>query len=120
MAKLLEVGDIINIEAGHAVYADVPKHFVYGNEKGNFELCRTDVKVDGQLDYLRGEYIVQRVTKDGGGGAAHDIYPDGHHVWCERVDGKYKVDFYQTGAFTAMIPAIEPVGKAELKYVRVA
>jgi len=122
MAKLLEAGDIVRLGADHKVYAQVPKHFVYSNRRGDFDLTRHDVKLGGDFDYMQGEYVVTKVTSDGGG-TGHgpfDVYPDGHHVWCERVDGKYLVDFYQTGAFTAMIPEIEPVGKAELKFVRTA
>ena len=59
------------------------------------------------------------ITFDGGGTGhgAHDVYPDGHHVHCVHENGKHNIDFYQSGAFTAMIKDIVPVGRAELKMV---
>ena len=48
---------------------------------------------------------------------AHDVYPDGHHVFCVKADDdKVRVDFYQSGCFTAMIEDIKPVGKAILDW----
>jgi hypothetical protein len=55
---------------------------------------------------------------NGGGPGHNDHYPDGHHVYCVKADAtQSKVDFYQTGAFTAMIPEIEPVGRAIQRWV---
>lgn len=58
-----------------------------------------------------GEFLVVKAISDGGGTGMgpHDIYPDGHHVFCKKMgaDGTYdnglEIDFYQTGCFTAMI-----------------
>ena len=58
-----------------------------------------------------GEFVVLDTKMEGGGTGhgPHDVYPDGHHVFCKRMkDGKYdkngvEVDFYQSGSFTAMI-----------------
>ena len=118
--RLLREGDVIELEVGHNVYADVPKHFLYSNYKGDFTLARGDVEIGGELAYLAGRYAVCRTATDGGGtgstmSGASDHYPDGHHVYCERFDDpEVKVDFYQTGCFTAMIPPedIQSVGKA--------
>lgn len=117
---MLKEGDIIELQEGHKVYADVPEHFVYSNKKGSFKLCHSDVLISGELSYLSGRYVVCKTTFDGGGTGMgqHDVYPNGHHVFCERIDKpKIKVDFYQSGCFTAMIKEIEPVSKARLKWV---
>jgi hypothetical protein len=57
-----------------------------------------------------GEFLVVKTKSEGGGTAMfNDVYPDGHHVFCKKLnaDGTYEngleVDFYQSGAFTAMI-----------------
>ena len=59
-----------------------------------------------------GEFLVVETKMDGGGTGmgSHDVYPDGHHVFCKRVnlDGSYnengeEIDFYQTGSFTSVI-----------------
>lgn len=73
------------------------------------------MKLDGQFEYLQGRYVVYKTTTDGGGTGhgPHDVYPDGYHVFCERLADGVRVDFYQTGCFTAMIEEIKPVGKAE-------
>ena len=102
MSKLKE-GDVINIENGHSVYAEIPRH---------------KVTIDDAFSYLAGKYIVIKVAMDGGG-AGHgfnDVYPDGYHVYCVSEDGKTKIDFYQSGAFTAKIEDIKPVGKAKLTW----
>lgn len=112
--KLLEVGDIIKIEKGHTVYTMVPEHFVYKNKKGCFDLTRSGITISTETEFLGGLYIVSATTKDGGGSGSRpgENYPDGHHVWCQKENGLEKIDFYQTGCFTAMIKNIEPVGTA--------
>ena len=62
-----------------------------------------------------GEYIVECVSCDGGG-CQHNMsgglesWPNGWHVFCTKQDDpSIKVDFYQTGCFTAMIPDITPI-----------
>jgi len=119
MSELLQPGDVIKLDETHTVYADIPQHFVFVNHKGDFSLCHQNVTMCGEFDYLQGDYVVQSVAEDGGGWAHRDSIPDGHHVFCERTDGKYKVDFYQTGFFNAMIEEIEPIGRAEMKFVAV-
>jgi hypothetical protein len=118
----LKVGDVIKLEAGHKVYAEVPKHFIYGNRKGCFEMCKSDIVIGGNFDYFAGRYVVVKAEVGGGGTGhgSHDVYPDGHHVWCENLDNSaLKVDFYQSGCFTAMIEDIKPIGSAriETKYI---
>ena len=111
---MLQVDDIIVLKEGMTVYADIPEHFVYSNRRGSFESTRHEVTIGGQFDYLAGKYIVTKTLKEGGGTGhgPHDIFPDGHHVFCEKIiDKKIKVDFYQSGCFTAMIKDITPIEK---------
>jgi len=121
MPKYLKEGDIIVLGPKHSVYTDVPEHFAYSNRRGSWELTHTNVSLDDEFSYLQGEYIVYKTTMDGGGTGhgPHDVYPDGHHVFCEKADdSEVKVDFYQSGAFTAMITDIKPVGKAKRKWTK--
>jgi hypothetical protein len=125
MADFLQEGDIIDLSAGmgFVVYADIPEHFAYENRKGSFTIVHNEARIDGQLAYLAGRYVVYKTVKDGGGpgGMGEGVpYPDGHHVFCERLDNqRVKVDFYQSGCFTAMIgrDEIQPVGKAVRRWV---
>lgn len=120
MGKLLEQGDIIQLTGEHKVYAQVPEHLVYSNRKGCFDLVTADVKLNGEFSYLQGQYLVVKTEKTGGGiwYGPHDIFPDGHKVTCKMTGGmEHIVSFYQTGAFTAMIRDIEPIGKAKLEFV---
>lgn len=118
---MLKTGDVINIVKGHKVYTDVPEHFIYNNRKGVFDkTSHTDVCVGDTLngfptDYLVGKYVVIKTSFDGGGHGhgPHDEYPDGHHVWAEHLFNGAKVDFYQSGAFTAMIEDIKPIARAK-------
>ena len=118
---LLVEGDVIELKEGMKVYADIPEHFVYANKRGSFKFTHSDIALSKEFDYLIGKYIVYKTTLSGGGDGMgpHDVYPDGHHVFCVKEDDKnVKVDFYQTGSFTAMIASkdIKPIGKAELHW----
>ena len=73
-----------------------------------------------------GEFVVTKTLLDGGGVAMfNDVYPDGHHVYCKKLkDGKFDADgieinFYQSGAFTAMILSneISPIRTMSAKFV---
>lgn len=117
---MLKEGDIIELKAGHKVYADIPEHFVFSNRKGSFNLTHHDITLGGEFAYLEGRYVVYKTANDGGGTGhgPHDVYPDGHHVYCERLDDRtVKVDFYQSGSFTAVIPDLQSVGRAERHWV---
>jgi len=121
MSKQLQEGDVIELKKGQEVYTTLPHHCFYVGEEGNF--AKTDnheVEIGetyGGLDtgFLIGKYIVTKTTFDGGGTGhgPHDVYPDGHHVFCKKIDSKVRVDFYQSGCFTAMIKDIEPIGRAK-------
>ena len=120
MNKLKE-GDIIIIKEGHRIYADVPEHFIYANKKGSFLLSNTDITVEGDFKYFQGKYIVIKTNFEGGGTGhgANDVYPNGHRVYCVKIDSEdVKISFYQSGCFTAMIENIKPVGKAKLTWVQ--
>lgn len=115
----LKEGDVIELRAGHKVNAIVPKHFLYSNRKGDFTLDRGNVTIGGELSFLEGRYIVVKTSMDGGGTGhgPHDVYPDGHHVYCQKSDApEQTVDFWQSGCFTAMITDIEPVGRAVMAW----
>ena len=118
--EMLEEGDIIEINNGHTVYTDIPEHFAFSNRKGVFnKTIHTKVVIGGEFSYLAGRYVVYKTSRDGGGSGTgpSDVYPDGHHVFCERLEDRLKVDFYQSGSFTAMIEAIDPVGHAVRQWV---
>ena len=116
MGELLKAGDVIELKEGHKVSADVPRHMVFSNCKGDFSLTHHDVTISGELSYLAGHYIVTETIDDGGGQGhgPHDVYPDGHHVFCVGVGTGHKVDFYQTGSFITMIHDIEPIPASAL------
>lgn len=72
------------------------------------------------------KYVVYKTLMDGGGTAMYnDYYPDGHHVYAQRLhnnkwdeDGP-KIDFYQTGCFSKeyMIKNVEVVGKMKMIFI---
>jgi hypothetical protein len=126
----LKEGDVIELKEGHRIYFNLPEHFVYFNRVGVFDkMARTEITV-GRLEkgmvtsFLEGKWIVTKTTLDGGGTGhgARDVYPNGHHVFIERESEEghtMKADFYQSGAFTAMIlpDEIEVVGKAKRNWI---
>ena len=114
---MLVEGDIVEIKNGHKVYADVPEHFVYANRKGVFNMTHSAVTVGGELSYLAGKYVVTKAFMDGGGSSGLEANGSGYHVFCESISGPVrKIDFYQSGSFTAMIPELEPIGRAEIHW----
>ncbi len=122
--RFLKEGDIVELKQGHTVYAEIPNHFAYPGDVGNFELTTTEVPVCSNVNglntiYLGGKYVV--VKTEYGGGSSSAGYPDGHSVTCQKMWSKdriLKVSFYQSGCFTTRIKPedIEIVGKAELTY----
>ena len=114
--KVLDEGDIIELKEGN-VYAILPVHCLYSNKRGVFDEFAHDVVSLSKCEWLQGKYIVYKTAFDGGGQNFDGPYPNGHHVFCEKMDGsKTRVDFYQSGSFTAMIYDLEPIGEAELTY----
>lgn len=88
--------------------------------KGNVPEQQTE-----QFILKEGEFIVTKTTFDGGGTGhgPHDVYPDGHHVFCKALkDGKYnengvEISFYQSGSFTCMITDIVPIRNMTMKFI---
>jgi hypothetical protein len=118
--KLLQEGDVIELKEGHKVYADIPEKYYYDNRRNSNKLTHADVEIGGIHNHLAGKYIVYKTSQDGGGTGhgPNDVYPNGHHVFAEDINGNgLKVDFYQTGSFTAMITDISPIAKAKRQWV---
>lgn len=126
--RLLQIGDIIRLDRGKTVYADVPYKFIFSNvterSKDANEISHHDIKIGTVLSTtknkfntgkLAGWYVVIDADMEGGGTGMgdHDVYPDGHHVFARKLKGEppelsynekgTEIDFYQTGCFTAMI-----------------
>lgn len=110
---MLQEGDVIELKKGMRVYADVPRHFVYSNRRGDYSITHSDITLKDNFDYLCGKYIVIKALMTGGGHG----HSDGWRVFCAKEsDPNIKVDFFQTGAFTAMIKDIKPIGRATMKW----
>ena len=116
---MLKEGDVIELKDGEKVMATVPKHLVYSNKQGDFSLCRSIVTIGGTFSYLAGRYVVTKTSFDGGGTGhgPHDVYADGHHVFCENIVNGAQVEFYQSGSFEHTIYGIEPIGRAKRSWV---
>lgn len=126
----LQEGDIFELEAGHAVYCELPEHFAYGNREGVFDkLAKTEITVGEskngmETNWLLGEYVVTSATMTGGGTAMfNDQYPGGHQVKAEKLQDKSfnaraKISFYQSGCFTCMNPGIKATGHAKALWNR--
>jgi len=66
---------------------------------------------------ISGLFVVVKTSMSGGGMNFDGPYPNGHRVYCEKINDKdIKVDFYQSGCFIVMIEDIEPIGRIELRY----
>ena len=110
---LLQEGDIIEVVTGDCVQADIPEHFAYGYRKGSFTLTHAETRVGGEQDYLAGRYVVYKTCMDGGGhGPYPGVSPDGHHVLCERLTDRAKVDFWQSGCCHPQMPDKKASGHA--------
>ena len=113
---MLEEGDIIELTNGMRVYASVPEHFLYENRRGVFHKSSHGlIEIGGELQYLAGRYVVYKTAMEGGGTGhgPYDVYPNGHHVYAEKLDNtSVTVDFYQSGAFTALLPNLKAIRKA--------
>lgn len=116
--RLLKVGDIIKLKKGDKIYMDIPNHFIYENSLGDWKNFSNIEVVIGHLSCLRNydsswllekELLVVK-TKMDGGSQGHDAFPDGLHVYCvvisdvsDNMKEWIKVDFYQSGCFSAVI-----------------
>jgi hypothetical protein len=97
-----DIVDKFSFRLGHNLSTADALAFIQSKVK----LPKSDIFV---LD--EGEFIVVKTSFEGGGTGmgAHDVYPDGHRVFCKKLkDGKYddkgiEVNFYQSGCFSAVI-----------------
>lgn len=128
--RYLKVGDIILIKEGHDIYTKYPLMWGLFDSPFTWELAERDVTVRDSFNYLIGKYLVVNTCQEGGGvgHGSHDSFPNGHRVYCKRLFKKSHqkehevihtcdINFYQSGAFTAMIRPddIDVVGEAEVK-----
>jgi hypothetical protein len=116
---MLQVGDVFGLTEGQSVYATVPQRFLFLNRQGVFDkTAKGQVLIGGNLAYLAGRYVVYETKLEGGGASPDGGFSDGHHVFAEQLDNPdVKVDFYQSGDFSAMLPDIVPLGTAVRKWV---
>ena len=123
---LAKEGDIILLKNGDRVYGKIQAKFVYSTTPESTKLVRTDFPIGEFEEYPPGRYLVVETKMNGGqengGMTGHDSYPDGHHVYCEMLNSHnqptgIRVDFYQNGAFTAIIENPQIVGKMEKKVI---
>lgn len=130
MEKFLQIGDVIDLKEGMAVYAEVPEGFIFSNRRDSMKEKTTAKIVLGEVldntlgktlktNKFLGKYVVEETTYDGGS-TGYDSYPDGWKVKARKLkkDGSYSdkalsISFYQSGCFTAMIEPkdIQTVGK---------
>lgn len=127
---MLQEGDVIFLNIGDRVYADVPWKFVFKDSEPRDRNIHTEVRLptlfrrdDEELFFDYGEYVVIKTAMEGGGMNFDGPYPNGHCVYCQKLkNGKYNpngniVKFYQSGCFTCVIKNITPTAKMEKSYV---
>lgn len=113
---LLKEGDVIFIEYGDTFYIELPSHFF--GDIGCWDIVQDKIVVNSKFDWLKGDYIVYKTNLEGGGKGYrfNDNYPNGHCVYCIKANNNnIKMKFYQTGCFTAMMPNMRPVGRADIE-----
>ena len=118
---MVQEGDIIQLKNNDPVYTDLPKALLYGNCPCDWTLAHGETIIGRYAP--EGRYIVTKTAMEGGGTGhgPHDVYPDGHHVFCQHADHPHiKVDFYQSGCFGCVIQKPEVVGKAKLAWTAVS
>jgi hypothetical protein len=72
-----------------------------------------------------GEYVVTKTELSGGGSGHNDTFPDGHHVFCQKLNNGLfdkeglEIHFYQTGSFTVTIKKdeIQPIRKLNPTFI---
>lgn len=124
----LEEGNVIEIKKGHKIRTEIPEHFVCQDQdsEGEFKKLYSELVTVGEpyngldTDFYQGKYVVYKTTFDGGGRSHNDIYPDEHHVWCQKVVGRYgpeiKMDFYQPKRMPTVMNDIKPCGAADIQF----
>ena len=124
----LKEGDVIEIKKDMKIYASIPKKYIFSNRPLSEELEETDIEV-GEIrsvnkstfdtSIFEGEYVVYKTVYDGGSDgydSYHGCYPNGHHVFCQKLFNKTRINFYQSGCFTAMITDIKPIRKMKMEW----
>lgn len=102
-----------------------------------FRLECVDISLESSLNFVNsnikkpskefftiesGEFLVIKTENTGGGNSGNDYYPDGHRVYCKRLNNGFfdekgtEVNFYQTGGFTAMIENITPIRQMKMSF----
>lgn len=118
--KLLDEGDIIelNEETEGTFYVEDRKQFLKDHDgKGIWVTDLHATFMIGKMKWLHGKWVVYKTLLTGGSNSSFNPHPCGHRVYCEKMDdSRVRINFYQTGGFTATICDIEPIGRAELTY----
>lgn len=106
-AALLEEGDVFDLTAHHKVYVDI--QVKYENRRSP-EIAHSLVHVKDHLEFV-GEFVVYKTVYEG------RVPYRGYHVFAERLTDGLKIDFYQSGGYTAVIPNVKVVRKMVRKWV---
>lgn len=125
MERWLEKGDIIKLDEGDTVNAQLPTPFFNGGwEYGESRLGAVSIGDSSngiETKRLAGEYVVVGVlegerTPEGHGAG---YYTTGRKITANKIDDGVLVDFvvtfYQGGDSFPQINKIEPIGKAHIK-----
>lgn len=112
----LKVGDIIYLDKEHVVYGKLKEKLVYSNKRNSNKIIRTEVHLK-DFPIFCGKYVVVKTSFEGGDPDPRDPYPNGHHVYCQKLSDGLEVDFYQSGCFSAMIKNIDVIGRAKNKWI---
>lgn len=133
--EYLRVGEVIELKEGMTISAEIEQRFIYANCPTSTELVKTTIRIgqeynDGKgntysTKKYKGKYVVVETKTDGGSRSDRDYYPDGHHVFAQKLkkDGSYsmkaeKINFYQSGCFTNTILPENTIKVTELEMER--
>lgn len=109
---MLKEGDVIMLNNGDKVYADIPEALIYSESACIWDIMVHAVINIGDYGFQAGKYIVYKEIMEGG--SEFSGYPDGHHVFCVNAEcDRIKVDFYESGCFAFMLKEKEVIGRAK-------
>ena len=117
----------------NSIIDNLTKNIIHEFEYEGYDVSYDEIKTlvlnkvkkptNDKFVFEAGEFVVTK-TKFGGGGTGmgdHDIYPDGHEVFCKRlIYGKYnelgdEISFYEDGCFnTTVKKKIIPIRRMEM------
>lgn len=105
----LQVGDIFELTESMVFYP------IERRDDGRWYRDLTDRRA---LPAYLGRYVVTNTNMTGGGTAhgPHDVYPDGWQVSARTLDGERRIQFYQSGCFTAINRNVPVSGKAQCEW----